>query len=132
MPLKKGSDQKTISDNIAELIKSGHPQKQAEAIALEESRKDWEDHDKERRKNSMLPRDERKLRANNWKKKSLKNDTTPTSQLVMTPDECKNKFRLNDEQQAQCDTARNKGKKICAYWKDLPNAGKALLYLEIE
>ncbi len=39
MPLKKGSSKEVISDNIRELIAAGHPQKQAVAIALEESRK---------------------------------------------------------------------------------------------
>ena len=33
MPLQTGSSQKTLSANIAELIKAGHPQKQAAAIA---------------------------------------------------------------------------------------------------
>lgn len=39
MPLKQGKSKKVISDNIRELRHSGYPQKQAVAIALNQSRK---------------------------------------------------------------------------------------------
>lgn len=39
MPLKKGSSQDVISDNIRELINAGRPQKQAIAIALDTARR---------------------------------------------------------------------------------------------
>lgn len=39
MPLKKGSSRKVISQNIEEMMASGHPQKQAIAAALNNARK---------------------------------------------------------------------------------------------
>jgi hypothetical protein len=34
MPLKKGSSDKVVSQNIREMIKAGHPKKQAIAAAM--------------------------------------------------------------------------------------------------
>lgn len=39
MPLKSGSSQKTISSNIAEMIRAGHPHDQSVAAALSNARK---------------------------------------------------------------------------------------------
>ena len=39
MPLKRGKSKDVISANIAELVKSGRPQKQAVAIAYSQARK---------------------------------------------------------------------------------------------
>lgn len=40
MPLKKGSSEEDISSNIAELVRAGHAQKQAEAIAYKVAGRD--------------------------------------------------------------------------------------------
>lgn len=39
MPLKKGSSKAVVSSNIKEMVSAGHPQKQAVAAALNQSRK---------------------------------------------------------------------------------------------
>ena len=39
MPLKKGSSRAVVSENIREMIKSGHPKDQAVAAALSQARK---------------------------------------------------------------------------------------------
>jgi hypothetical protein len=40
MPLKKGASEKTISENIAELVRAGYDPKQAAAIAYKQAKKD--------------------------------------------------------------------------------------------
>lgn len=41
MPLRKGKSKKIISQNIREMVKSGHPQKQAIAAAFTQARKKY-------------------------------------------------------------------------------------------
>ena len=38
VPLKSGKSKKVVSENIREMVKSGHPQKQAVAAALRKKR----------------------------------------------------------------------------------------------
>ena len=38
MPLKPGDDEETVSENIREMVKAGHPQKQAVAAAMNKAR----------------------------------------------------------------------------------------------
>jgi len=37
MPLKEGSSRETVSENISEMMKSGHPQEQAVAASLKKA-----------------------------------------------------------------------------------------------
>lgn len=53
MPLMKGSSKDIISGNIAELRKSGYPEKQAVAIAYSEARK----HAGKKKKRQLAPKE---------------------------------------------------------------------------
>ena len=39
MPLKSGSSKKVVSQNIREMVKAGHPQRQAVAAAMQKAGK---------------------------------------------------------------------------------------------
>lgn len=39
MPLKKGHGQKTVDENISEMVKAGHPEDQSIAAAYDSARK---------------------------------------------------------------------------------------------
>lgn len=72
MPLKSGSSDEVISDNIAELVKAGHPQDQAAAIAYKKAGRS--------KNNSMSTRAER---ANSWKNKTDIHNTKQCKWLVV-------------------------------------------------
>lgn len=50
MPLSKGKSQAVISKNISEMVRAGHPQKQAIAASLNEARKSGASIKKKRKK----------------------------------------------------------------------------------
>lgn len=50
MPLKSGSSSKTISENIRELRRAGHPEDQSIAIAMRKADKPLKEEIKERKK----------------------------------------------------------------------------------
>lgn len=52
MPLKKGSSQETISENIREMIRSGHPRNQAIAAAMRSAGKQR----RNRKRKHQMPR----------------------------------------------------------------------------
>lgn len=60
MPLKKGSSEETISENISQLMDEGYPQKQAIAIALRESGQSKYDSEEEKDEESFSCHDEEK------------------------------------------------------------------------
>lgn len=58
MPLKKGSSRKVISENIAEMIRSGHPRAQAIAAAMHSAGKGYGQRNR-KRKHQMPKKDSR-------------------------------------------------------------------------
>lgn len=57
MPLKPGSSKETISQNIKEMIKSGHPQNQAVAASLSNARESAKKSDKFSRLKKLMKKD---------------------------------------------------------------------------
>ena len=67
MPLKEGYSKEVIAENIAELVKSGHPQKQAVAIAYENARKAMGDDEQDCSYDEVTPAmDKREYDTNGW------------------------------------------------------------------
>lgn len=55
MPLKKGKSKAVVSSNIEELVKTGRPQKQAVAIAMNQAGEAKETPKKKKRKSKNNP-----------------------------------------------------------------------------
>jgi len=49
MPLKGGTSRETVSENISEMVRAGHPQDQAVAAAMQKKRESGKKHRKVRR-----------------------------------------------------------------------------------
>ena len=56
MPLIKGKSKKVIGENIAEMIKAGHPPAQAKAAALKTARKSGAKIPKKKKRNAIINR----------------------------------------------------------------------------
>jgi hypothetical protein len=56
MPLHKGKSKKIIGENISEMIKAGHPQKQAVAASLNQARQSGADIPKKRIRHGQTKR----------------------------------------------------------------------------
>lgn len=54
MPLHKGSSREVVSENISEMVHSGHPQRQAVAAALSNARRSKRKRGRHRKKRRKL------------------------------------------------------------------------------